>query len=522
MADTIQTTNTRSRIDELEKADLRFERKQDGRLKSSFRSNTENPAQRIREYDGYLARLQKDSADWLRKGDLEAADRARNQIDFEKADRASTASSRARESSRDPENKTKYDERMRSADRQVNSAELKQQASDEKYGSKWHEKRQQDDVQRQADASAHAEAARKDEEARKPLSQRLTGDDKKHYDEGREKFNALMKQPGKKGGYLDDESRSADFDRRYEDFLKAKAQQKEKAPTAEAAPAQARAGERAGRRIVQSAEAHSADGKQHKPLQKEYPGYVAERSESGKAITYVDTKSRTVAFTDSGNSLTMASDVHERNQDAQRVALLHANEKFAKLRFSGSQEYKESTARLAERLGFGDKVGNPELKDAIKQERELIARESEQKERTLAAERKAFEFEQARRAAMLPVTQKADSSDMKPATKPAERPAETSRQVTGQQASAKPETRVWDLHNENLAPPRKPESRTQATESPRQSSTPLEKPEGFDAWKAAKSETPATQAAALTTPEVTASKTAGHAPRQLAAAAPGP
>ena len=364
-----------SRIDELEQTDRRFDRKHDGQLKSGFRSNAEMPADRAREFKGYLAKLQEDSARWQKEGDLVAGDRARVQLEFERADKASTDASRQRDRTSDPAEKQQHDRSMRSADKNVDAVQAMQNAADTTDGSKWHLKRQQDLQRQRETARAERAAQEKAEFDERPLAQRLTGDDKMMYEARREVYGKLM---SRSGDYLNDESRSADFDRRYEAHLadQARAKDSDQRKPQAANTAQAR-NERAGKKAVQTSEAHGADEKSKtaQPLRREYAGYKAEEAED-KSLTYVNQRTRAVAFVDRGNRVSMPSDLHSRDPEANRLALQHASEKFTRLRLSGSQEFRESSARLATRMGLADRISNPELAEVVREEREQMARES--------------------------------------------------------------------------------------------------------------------------------------------------
>lgn len=414
--------STVSSIDELEREDYRFARKPNGRLKSNFSGQTDDPVERIRAHERYLEQMRQDGLNWRRQGDIAAAERAENQVAWEQADRESTHASRSRDRASDPAIKERYDERMLEADSNADLAEQRQFHSDTQHESRWDELHAQERQEREAQEQRDREYQRLAADAKKPLRDRLQPDELAKYERDRQEYGRIM-QRGRLGNFFDKPGESDKFDQRYsthllelqEARLRAKETQRERGeePVAQksvapsgvdtkqapldhvnarhseqaSAPhqpkemaAQAQAVERAGEEDVadkqaEAPEVHAADGKKHSPLLKVHEGYRAQVSEDQTSIRYLREKDGSLGFTDRGRRVSVAPDAYKTDPDAMRAAMLHASEKFERFKVFGNREHQEASARMAERLGIGDKVANPELQDIVRKEREQIARE---------------------------------------------------------------------------------------------------------------------------------------------------
>ena len=417
---------TVSSVDELEQYDERFSRKPNGRLKSNFRSRAEDPTERIREHDRYLEEMRRDAQVWRRDGNIGAAERAENQAAWEQADRVSTFSSRRRDLSSDPDVRDRYHERMLEADADCDVAEQRQYQSDQRHESRWHELHAEQRRERESQERLALENERIMADADKPLRETLKGDELDTYEFNRKEYGKAMNR-GRAGDYFDRPGEAELFDQRYRmhmvEWAEAKqrreeqqrargeepavanvGKQKQFAVTGEAAvpltqPLQAeaapesvkaeqpketlaqaqvsgQAGKKEGEGTAADAmhEAQATDGKAHAPLLKEHQGYRAEVSDDQKSIRYMRENDGGLGFIDRGDRVSVAQGAHKTDPDAMRAALTHASEKFEKFRVNGNREQQEAAARMAERLGFGDKLSNPELQHIILQEREQFVR----------------------------------------------------------------------------------------------------------------------------------------------------
>ncbi len=420
---------TVSSVDELERVDARFGRKPNGRLKSNFSSQAEDPASRFREHDRYLEQMRQDGMAWRREGNFGAAQRAENQVAWEKADRESTHASRSRDRTSDPTIKERYNERMLESDSNADLAEQRQFQSDAQHESRWDELHSKEQQVRDEQAHRDREYQRVADDPQKPLRERLRPDELAKYERVRAEYGQSMqgyvKQIGRTGDIVDQLGESESFDRRYsahlieqqEARLSDRETQRERGdePTAQKStpaateardalrtpvkpppseqpaaaehqkemPTQAQVSGQAGKEELDKPEAtpelHADDGKKHAPLLKAHDGYRAEISEDQTSIRYLREKDGGLGFTDRGNRVSVATDANKSDPDVMRAALMHASEKFATFKVIGTREHQEASARMAERLGIGDKLTNPDLMDIVRQEREQIARESAEK-----------------------------------------------------------------------------------------------------------------------------------------------
>ncbi len=414
--------STVSSVDELERGDHRFARKPNGRLKSNFSNRTDDPVERIRAHERYLEQMRQDGLNWRRQGDIAAAERAENQVAWEQADRESTHCSRARDRTSDVSIKERYNERMLEADSDCDLAEQRQFHSDTQHESRWHELHSQERQVREAQEQMAREHERLSADVKKPLRDRLQPDELAKYERDRQEYGRIM-QRGRPGNFFDKPGESQIFDQRYsahllemqESRLRAKDTRRERgeAPTAQKTvvtanaetqqpghePAQVRKAEQAsppeqanemraqaqgfgqaGKEELtdnpdEAPVVHPADGKEYAPLLKAHEGYRAQVSDDQRSIRYMREKDGSLGFTDRGGRVAVAPDAYKTDPEAMRAAMLHASEKFAKFKVSGNREHQEASARMAERLGIGDKVANPDLQDIVRQEREQIARE---------------------------------------------------------------------------------------------------------------------------------------------------
>lgn len=386
-------TTQLSYIDELEKNDRRFSRHPNGRLRSNFSAGGAVGADWVRKYDAYLDDMRKDAANWRRDGNLADAERAENQVMWESAQRQRSHASKRFHASSNPDEKARYHELMLEADRDAEMSEQRQFQSDEEHDSQWVETRERQQREHQ-EAQRKAEADRQaSEDAKKPLRERLQGEDLNRYNQARDGFNKKIKLlQGGDGEILDKPGYSEWFDRQYEVLMKGRANEKtgevdpepedsakakrpvEPTEEVQAAPGQKPAGEEQGGHAAPQ-ETRAADGKQHSPLLKQHQGYRAQVSDDQSFISYHKGDSQKASFTDHGNRVSLSKDTYQDDQESLKAALRHADEKFERFDIRGSREHQEASARMAERLGIGAKVNNQDLQEIIEKERELIAKE---------------------------------------------------------------------------------------------------------------------------------------------------
>lgn len=430
-----------ARIDELERDDARFARDKDGNLRDNFHGNLpshrpgpnggqESFSSVQKQRDQYISRMQSDVDNWRKGGDEAAARRAEIQIAYQRSEWESTAASRIRERTTDPDLKDQAHERMLEADRDGELANKRLERLDADYETQSHFRRQEERVRLEAMRRREDVLLQQQQEAAKPMRERLTEAERLEYDRVHKGYGAEMERyltPREraegKGWWDRGEAEQTKFDRMYEQHRAQRAvggtkhvaqvSEEREPATAEALAgnasprdalvkreehvdtAQPQVGEGSGgaserlsgtaardaapaQHSVPASEAHAADGKQHSPVLRQHQGYRAEVHEDGKSIGYRRADDGDLGFTDYGQRVSLGS--NKRQEDVQ-AALTHADSKFSKFNIRGSREQQEAIAREAARMdtGVADKIGNEDLRRVVDDERQKMAEEKAQK-----------------------------------------------------------------------------------------------------------------------------------------------
>ena len=106
-------------------------------------------------------------------------------------------------------------------------------------------------------------------------------------------------------------------------------------------------------------------------------GFSATRSEDGRSLDYRRKGESEVSFRDSGERLRVSRE-KRTEPGVLNAALKVAATKFTRLSISGSQEFREASAREAVSMGLGERISNPELKAFVKAERDRLREQQAQ------------------------------------------------------------------------------------------------------------------------------------------------